>query len=169
MKIGDASARPDDNRANRLTERLTKGSCIAGILAMAGLMVGTTVVDVVLRRFGSGVPGALELVTLGLRILVGLGLPYTFWIGGHIAADLLTERLPPRPRRLLEIMAATASAAMLGILAWAAGGRAATAWRYGDVSVDLAIPVVWFWVPLIIGTILSIPVVLVRAAYPARL
>lgn len=50
-----------------------------------------------------------------------------------------------------------------GFLGWLSLGRALEVWGYGDVSQDLAIPMIWFWSALLLGLSLSVVVCLVRA------
>ena len=151
-------------RVERITAAAARALCLAAAVSLALLMVVLTVIDVVLRQFGGAVPGAFELVTLGMRIAVPLALPWTFWTGWHVAVELLTDRLTPRAREAVAGAGLIVSAGIMALITWASGRRAHDAWVFGDVTVDLGFPLVWYWVPLLLGTSLSVPVALVVAA-----
>ena len=138
--------------------------CLVGAAALAVLMVGVTVVDVLLRLVGAAIPGAFELVTLGMRIAVPLAMPYAFWIGGHVAVELLTERLPLRWRSAVAVIALAISGATMTLLAWASLQRARDSLRYGDITADLGLPEIANWIPLVAGAGLCVPVILVLLA-----
>ena len=151
-------------RIERVTEVASRGLCFVGAVALSGLMVALTVVDVTLRQFAEAVPGAFELVTLGMRILVPLAMPYAFWIGGHVAVELLVDRLPHRLRAAVVAMGLAVSGTVMGLLTWASSLRALDTWRYGDVTGGLGLPEIVNWLPLIAGSALSVPVIAVLLA-----
>jgi TRAP-type C4-dicarboxylate transport system permease small subunit len=134
--------------------------CYVAMAALFALMMGVTVVDVVARWFGLAVPGAHELVTLGMRMLIPLALPYVFWIGSNVAVEMLTEKLPPRAQRIVKHAGAALGMLTMAYLTVAVTQRALTVWEYGEVSSDLAIPLFLYWIPLIIGCGLSVPMAL---------
>jgi TRAP-type C4-dicarboxylate transport system permease small subunit len=147
----------------RLIGAAARGLCFVAMAALAVLMMGVTAVDVVLRWFGSGIPGAYEIVTLGMRVLIPLALPYVFWIGGHIAVDMLVDRLRPRLRRAIARAGIGLSAAVMGYLTYAVTMRALTVADSGELTSDLQLPQVYYWIPLIVGAALSTPVALYLA------
>jgi TRAP-type C4-dicarboxylate transport system permease small subunit len=76
-------------------------SAIAGA-ALAFLML-LTVADVVLRIFGRPIVGTYELVAVAGAVAIGLSLPITSWLHGHIYVDSFVERLPRVPRAVIAI------------------------------------------------------------------
>lgn len=149
-------------RIERATGASARALALVGALALGVLMVLLTVVDVVLRQFGEAIPGAFDLVTLGMRILVPLALPYTFWRGGHVAVNLIADRLPIRAKAALVSATLVASGVAMAVLVYVSW------WRMGgtahDVSPDLGIPFPVYWWPIVIGTALCLPVLAVMLA-----
>jgi len=149
--------------AERITAWATRAMALVGAVALALLMVLVTVVDVVLRQAGMAIPGAFELVTLGMRILVALAMPYAFWTGGHVAVEVFTDRLPVRLRAAIVAMGLGLAGLVMALLVWASWGRAVNAVRRGDFTVDLGMPEIIFWIPLLTGAALCVPVVALMA------
>jgi TRAP-type C4-dicarboxylate transport system permease small subunit len=125
------------------------------MVALALLMMGVTVIDVALRWIGSGIPGAYELVTLGMRILIPLALPYVFWVGGNVAVEMLTDRLPRAAQRAIIRGGSVFGALVMSCLTAAVVQRALTVGRSGELTSDLGLPQFWYWMPLIVGCALS--------------
>jgi TRAP-type C4-dicarboxylate transport system permease small subunit len=65
-------------------------SCVA-----ISAIVCLTVVDVVLRKFGTPIDFAIELVILLAPIAIGFALPQTSAEGGHVNVDYLQNKLSP--------------------------------------------------------------------------
>ena len=151
-------------RIEAAAEAVSRALCFVGAAALSVLMVALTVVDVTLRQFAEAVPGSFELVTLGMRILVPLAMPYAFWIGGHVAVELLVDRLPRRLRAAVAAFGLSISGIVMALLTWASSLRALDAWRYGDTTGDLGLPEIVNWAPLIAGSALSVPVIAVMLA-----
>jgi len=140
---------------DRVLSALVRALCHVGMAALAVLMMLLTVVDVALRPFGMAVPGAYEIVTLAMRIFVPLVLPYVFWTSSHLTVDLLFEKAPPGAQAALARMADALGAVVMAYLTVAVSRRALTVWRGGELSTDLAVPVFWYWLPLVAGCALS--------------
>ena len=73
-------------------------AAIAGA-ALCFLML-LTIADVALRILGRPIVGTYELVGLGGAIAIGLSLPLTSWVRGHIYVDSFVARLPRLPLRI---------------------------------------------------------------------
>lgn len=134
--------------------RRSVGGTVAGIqvasrvLAIVGtfiifVMLTATIVDIVLRNaVQQPVPGVFEYTEIALATIVFLGLPYTMQVGGHVAIDSLTSRLPSAWRRYVE---AAALAATLPFVLWLAVASVGVAvesfvsWevRYGVVQAPV--------------------------------
>lgn len=131
------------------------GLALAGGLAVLIGMGLLTCVDVVLRRFGMGIPGSWEMVTLAMRWSIGLSLPYAFWAGRHVAVEAFTEFLPERGRLLFVVLAQALAAGAIGLLAWRLHVRGGAILAQGTRTTDLGILTWWHWLPLILGCALS--------------
>ena len=60
-----------------------------------------TCADVVMRLFGRPIPGTYELVGYFGSVIISFGMARTSIERGHIAVNLLVDRLPPRVQILL--------------------------------------------------------------------
>lgn len=122
------------------------GALAAGALKLAAsllllAMMAVTFADVVGRYFlGRSLDGAYELTEVLLGLVVFAGLPIVTWRREHVTVDLLTMRLPDRPRGLLARVAGVATALVLALLAWRLGVTARDLSAYGDATVFLGIP-----------------------------
>ena len=148
------------NGLGRVIGAAARGLCFVAMTALAVLMMGVTTIDVVLRWVGSGIPGAYEIVTLGMRILIPLALPYVFWIGGHVSVEMLVDRFQPPLRRLVVRAGIALSGIVMAYLTLAVVQRARTVASSGELTSDLQLPQFYYWIPLILGGALSVPVAL---------
>ncbi|UWR22127.1 TRAP transporter small permease [Sulfitobacter sp. S190] len=152
--------------ATRLDQQLLKLTGGLAIFGMCALVVAIAVVvgDIIWRRAGGGsFIGSVDLTQFSVMIAVSMAIPYAFATGGHVSVDLLTRSLSPRANRILDVCASLAGVAITGFLCWLTAGRASEIWAYGDVSQDLALPMIWFWSALVAGLALSSVVCTVRA------
>lgn len=139
----------------RAMERLTRWVAGLGVAALA-VAIGLVVIDVVWRRIGAqSLIGAVDLTQLCVMAAAFLSIPYAFMRGAHVTVDLFAGRFGPRPTRLLDAMGAGLSAALVAFLLYLSWGRAMEQWRYGDVSQDLAIPMIAYWACVLLGFALS--------------
>jgi TRAP-type C4-dicarboxylate transport system permease small subunit len=148
------------DRLGRFIGAAARGLCYVAMASLAVLMMGVTTVDVLLRWLEWGIPGAYEIVTLGMRLLIPLALPYVFWIGGHISVDMLVDRFEPPVRRIVVRAGVALSALVMAYLTLAVVTRALTVASSGELTSDLQLLQVYYWIPLILGAALSVPVAL---------
>ncbi|MEM7546494.1 MAG: TRAP transporter small permease [Pseudomonadota bacterium] len=150
-------------RFDQLVLKLTGGLAVLGMCALV-VAIAVVVGDIVWRRVGGGsFIGSVDLTQFSVMIAVSLAIPYAFATGGHVSVDLLTSSFSVRANRILDICASLAGTAITGFLCWLCAGRAREIWTYGDVSQDLALPMIWFWCALVAGLGLSALVCTVRA------
>ena len=130
-------------------------------VALAAMML-LTVTDVVLRMFfRAPIQGTLELVELGLACTIFLALPAVFLRDEHLVVDVI-DHFAQRPLvRLLDLASAVVSAALLALMAWQMVSLAQTTWEFGDVTSDLSIPRIYYWVPVLFGVVASAAATLV--------
>ena len=125
---------------------------IVASLFLAAMML-LTVGDVVLRAFFNvPVRGTFELVELLLACTFFLALPAAFLRDEHLVVDLIDARAPQAVPALRRIAAAIAIAVLL-TMAWQGIRAARDVWSFGDVSSDLSIPKVLYWIPVLVGMI----------------
>ncbi|MAK56657.1 MAG: hypothetical protein CML17_12585 [Pusillimonas sp.] len=132
---------------------------LAGVVLLV-VMGLATFFDVIGRNFGLGIPGIWEAVTLAMRWMIGLALPFAFWQGSHITVELFTDALPPRLKQLVISASTLITLGVVSLLAWQVTVRMLDVRGYGGVTSDLGLPTYFNWVPLAVGPLLSIPVLL---------
>ena len=119
-------------------------------------MVGLTVADVVLRSlFAAPIRGMLELIELGLACTVFIALPAVFLRREHLVVDVADHVLGPRVVRVLDLAGALVSLGVLAVMAWQMAPLARAMHEFGDVTSDLSIPRIWYWVPVLFGIVAS--------------
>lgn len=129
---------------------------LVGVLA---LMAGTAVlmVDISTRKtLGFSILGTIDLIQLAQVACVFLVLPLVFLRESHIAVDFIADKLPPKLHALVEIASALLGIALLAAIFWYSWEQAAIQVRQGDRSVTLGIPMLFYWIPLLGGTLLAI-------------
>jgi TRAP-type C4-dicarboxylate transport system permease small subunit len=125
-------------------------------------MMLLTVADVLLRAFfGYPVRGMLELIELGLACTVFLGMPAVFLRKEHLVVDVIDQLTGPAVVRLLDLGAALVSFGLLAFMAWQMVPVARGMYEFGDVTSDLSIPKIYYWVPVLLGVVGSAAAALV--------
>ena len=124
---------------------------IAGAFLAAMMLL--TVVDVVLRAVSNTpIRGTLEIVELLLAWTFFLALPAVFLRDEHIVVDVVDGFAPLRVP-LLKRLAEGRAVAVLAVMGWQSWILAADALRFGDVTSDLSIPRIWYWIPVLAGIV----------------
>jgi TRAP-type C4-dicarboxylate transport system permease small subunit len=122
----------------------------AASVPLAAMML-LTVADVLGRSFfARPIHGTYELVELLLTCTFFFALPAVFLRDGHVLVDVIDTRLP-RAVPWLKRFALVLAAVMLGIIAWRSWLFAKNALEFGDVTSDLSLPLILYWIPLLVG------------------
>lgn len=151
-----------------MLERLAAGWAIAGgtiLLAIAAV----TGLDVLLRLGAAVAPGRLGIVRGYedlVRLLVSAAVPMLFpWCElrrGHVAVDVLADRLPAAIRRLLERAATALAAALALFLAWWMAQGLLETRADGRIASVLGWPEWPFFLPGLLSLLLWAAVALAR-------
>jgi TRAP-type C4-dicarboxylate transport system permease small subunit len=116
-------------------------------------MMLLTVADVVLRAVSNRpIRGTFEIIELLLACAFFLALPAVFLRDEHLVVDIvdpLAPRWVPRLRRIAEVIAIP----VLALMAWEGFKAARETLVFNDVTSDLAIHRLWYWLPVLIGLI----------------
>jgi len=137
---------------NRWRRRVaTACGAAAGVFLVAMMLL--TVADVVLRAATNRpIRGMFEIVELLLACTFFVALPAVFLRDENLVVDVI-DTLRPRwvsgLRRLAELIAIP----VLVLMAWEGWKAAAETLVFNDVTSDLAIHRLWYWIPVLIGLI----------------
>lgn len=130
----------------------------SGYLAAAFLaaMMLLTVADVLLRSlFNYPIHGTFELVELGLACTVFLALPAVFLRDENLVVDAIDAMVKPAIVRVLDLAAACLSLALLVTMLFQMVPLARDMYELGDVTADLSIPKLYYWIPVLAGVAAS--------------
>lgn len=131
-------------RARFLVARLCG---LAAGLALVAMML-LTCVDVGLRAaFKVPIRGTLEIVELLLAVSFFVALPAVFLREEHVTVDVIGPRFKPMLKRVAEVIAV----ALIAVLAWQGFRSAKDAVEFGDVTPDLSLPRLYYWIPVLAG------------------
>ena len=75
---------------------------IAG--AVLAFMIVLTFFDVILRNLGHPITGSMELIQYGGSIVFGFSIPYGTLLGAQIIVDIVTDKLSPEKKRIVNIV-----------------------------------------------------------------
>ena len=97
----------------------------AGLAVFAGLilfgLVGLTFLDVILRYvFSAPIFGARDVLEMGMVVVISLGFPFTWRMGGHIDVDLLPDYGVAYFTIARDLFVRVIGIAIFGLLAWRA-------------------------------------------------
>ena len=111
-----------------------------------------TVADVLLREFfARPIHGTYELVALCLACTVFLALPAVFLRDENLVVDAVDYLVRKPIVRLLDLLGACASLVVLAAMVFHMVPLARDMYEMGDVTADLSIPKIVFWVPVLLG------------------
>lgn len=136
-------------------------------VSIVGIML-LTVADIVLRLFRHPIPGAYEIAGMLGGVAVAFSLAYTSVEKGHIAVDLLMERISPRPRALITGVYSIISAMFFGVVSWQCVLYGFDIQRSGEVSLSIRMPLHPFVYGTAFGFLLVAAVLVIEAAVSFR-
>lgn len=111
---------------------------IALLLAAMTLL---TFVQVVMRYvFNSGFTWAVELTTVLFAGMIFIGISYGVRVGAHIGVDVLVKLLPPKPRRIVSILAVLLCLAYAGMVIYGSTEYVLKMKEAGIELEDMALP-----------------------------
>ena len=116
-------------------------------------MMLLTVVDVCLRAaFNLPLRGTYEIIELLLACTFFLALPAVFLRDENILVDMV-DGLAPHAVPLLKRLAEAIAVVVLGVMAWQGWQAAAETLVFNDVTSDLSIHRLLYWIPVLFGLI----------------
>ncbi|MBU0574719.1 MAG: TRAP transporter small permease [Pseudomonadota bacterium] len=105
------------------------------------LMMVLTCADVVLRLLRQPITGTYEIVGFLGTVIVSFSLAFTSLEKGHIAVELLVEKLPRRMQVGIEAVTSLIGAALFSLITWQSLVYAMDIRQSGEVSVTLTMPI----------------------------
>ena len=111
---------------------------LAGVVLF--LMMMLTVVDVVVRLFGTAILGTYELVAVAGAIVVGFAVPQTSWGRGHVYVDFLIENRSDAVKNAVFIATRILGICLFALLSFYLLKKGIHLYRTGEVSLTLHIP-----------------------------
>jgi len=154
--------RPGFRTLDRSVTRLTDIMAFLGMTALIGA-IAVVAVDIVWRRVGGqSFIGAVDLTRFCVVAAASWAIPHAFGNGNHVVVDLIDNRRFPGFFRIVDALTWLISATVMAFLLYLSWGRAMEQWRHGDVSQDLAIPMILFWGFFLSGMAASVLVCLVK-------
>ncbi|WP_413208351.1 TRAP transporter small permease [Rhodospirillum sp. A1_3_36] len=123
-----------------------------GMTALLGAM-SITVLDIILRKIGQGgIPGAVDLVQLTIMWAAFLSIPLGFTRHGHVAVSMVVERFGIRGQAVSLALSTAAACVVMAGIGWFGMDKALQQWTYGDSSLTIGVPMVLYWIPLVVGS-----------------
>jgi TRAP-type C4-dicarboxylate transport system permease small subunit len=131
--------------ASRLNFKASTRILTSVLLGSAGgcflLGAGITIADITLRStVGGSIPAAIELTSFSIGLGALISIPVCFAKRTHVTAKLLSDFVPWRFGRLLNILSAAASWLFAGALMWIVGQNTLSKLGSPEVSPDLGLP-----------------------------
>src|SRR5688500_5703 len=115
-----------------------------------------TVADGSLRSFFSfPLRGVLDLVAPRLACALFVALPAVFLRDEHPVVDVIDRVARPSVVRWLDLAGAVVSLGVLVLMLWQMVPLARAMQEFGDVTSDLSIPKIYYWVPVLLGILAS--------------
>ena len=119
--------------------RAGRGFNLLSCAAVIAMMLLSTA-DGFFRLFGKTIPGTYELVGFLGTIVVSFALAFTSMEKGHIAVEILVEKLPQRAQLAIEGFCNLIGALLFGVIAYQAVLYALDIKKSGEVSLTLQMP-----------------------------
>ncbi|MEP5762024.1 MAG: TRAP transporter small permease subunit [Litoreibacter sp.] len=140
---------------NKILDFLTRIPIWVGGTLMIGVIL-MTVADVFARKFlSTGYFGLVDVTQLAVVGFAYLAMPRAFLVGSHVAVELYDHNLSERADLALKCFALMLSLGVLSVLLWYGWTQASRTLRYGDVSQNVEIPMIWYWGLLLGGVVFS--------------
>jgi TRAP-type C4-dicarboxylate transport system permease small subunit len=122
---------------------------VAGFFVAAMMLV--TVSDVALRwTVAKPIRGVIEIVELLLACAFFFAVPATFLRDEHVVVDVI-DGWWPRATRWLKRVANVLAVVVLVAMGWQGWLVARDMLEFGDVTSDLSIPKIYYWMPVLVG------------------
>lgn len=150
---------PSDNTRHPSVKVLAALIKISANIAGLGILaiIAITCLDVILRRLGSSVPGAYDLVRLAGGVTIAASLPLTTAVKGHVAIEYFFHRLAKKGRIIVDSLMRLLQLSGFIIASWAFAIKGINLFKEGEVTPTLQIPVFWLsWLVALMSLITAV-------------
>jgi len=128
------------------------------------IMMLMTMADVLLRKFSNlSILGTVELTELMMIIVVFSSLAECQVGDGHIKVDLVLKRFSPKVQSIFDVFTQFVCFALFSMMSLAIWQHANRMKEWGEVTIDLALPLYPFIYVAVIGCALLAFVLLIKA------
>jgi TRAP-type C4-dicarboxylate transport system permease small subunit len=128
------------------------------------IMMIMTMTDVFLRKFSNiSILGTVELTELMMIIVVFCSLAECQVHDGHIKVDLVLKRFSPKVQSLFDVITQSICFLLFSMMTWAILRQANNIKEWGEVTVDLALPIYPFIYVAVVGCALLALVLFIKA------
>lgn len=137
-----------------------------GIIGIAALLapILLTCADIAWRQIvGGSFIDTFDITKLCLVAAASWSIPYGFIHGTHVTVDLVADLLPSSAQRVLDAAIHLIAATLIALLAWLSWHGAMLHYGYGDTTLNLKIPVIYYWSIFLFGLFLTFVACLWRA------
>jgi len=119
--------------------------------ALSLMMMLLVVADVILRNVGSALKGTVELVSLMLVVTGFFAMPYTWYKKNHVGIDTFCNRFPQWGQLAVKALGTLLGLLFFGAILWGGVKLSFTAYKVGEISPDLMLPLYPVKLLLVIG------------------
>ncbi len=155
-----------ENRIARAADAVTTYLAYAAGIVLMLLMVLTTA-DVAGRYFfNKPITGVFDLTHFAVLIMVFFGLAYCGIKGGHVAIELLYEKLPHPVAHVLDKFINLVGAVLFLVIAWRTVIQSIDVKDFGEASQLLLIPYYPFYYLVAFGCVVFAGVMIIRMFLP---
>jgi len=150
------------------TERVVFKICnvsqyVAGSILV--FLVLVLVADAAGRFVLMPVAGSYEIVQYGFALMVAFSVAFTQLRGGHVSIELIFSSFPAGVRRVLTFINRILSLVIFGLVTWRIFADSIAAYKLGEESSTLTLPVWLFMAMLALGFTLLLIVIIVKLIY----
>lgn len=147
--------------------RLSRAVANVAFIALLG-MITVTLVDIALRLISrlpgdidgrflpAAVPGVVDLVEFCLVTVAHLSIAVAFLAGSHVVVDIITTMMPTRLRRVSRRVSWAVCFSFMAACLVEAFAQGRMQFATGTVSATINLPMWWYWIPVVVGTALSV-------------
>ena len=128
----------------QLQDKLEELLCYVSALAVAAMMLITTLEVVIRAGFYKSVPGSYEYVSLLFVYLIFLGLAFSQRRDAHISIGILYDRLPRKARQITQCIFLLTAFVFFAAITWTSGVSTWNNYVLGDTVLG-AIEVKTWW------------------------